>query len=66
MFAYKHEVLDKYCFLYESILLSSIDYLWNEKNKSFNQSQFENFKKNTAFMKNMNMKGVKSHPLEMF
>ena len=66
VFAYKHEVLDQYCFLYESILLSSIGYLWNEKNRSFNQSQFEEFKANTAFMKNMNRKGVKSHPLEMF
>jgi hypothetical protein len=66
IFAYKHEVLDKYCFLYESILLSTIDYLWNEKNKAFTLTQFDEYQKNTAFMKNMNMKNVKTHPLVMF
>jgi len=65
LFAYRHEMLDKFCFLNESILLTSIEHQL-ERGKSFTENSFIDFVVNTEFLKNMNEKGVKSHPMEMY
>jgi len=68
LFAYQYEMSDRYCFLYESILLSSIEHFKSKKNGegSFTRKHFELFQEETMFMKNMNLKGVKKHPMLMF
>lgn len=65
LFAYKHLMQDKFCFLNESILLTSIEHQL-ERGKSFTENTFIDFAVNTEFLKNMNEKGVKSHPMEMY
>lgn len=65
LFSYQHLMADRYCFLYESILLSSIEKALYKKD-NFSESDFEAFKKNTMFMKNMNESHVKKHPMLMF
>lgn len=64
LFAYKHEMLDAFCFLNESILLNQIEQV--EKNKGFTTKDFAEFQQNTNFMKNLNQKHVRSHPMKMF
>lgn len=61
LFAYLHVMEDRFCYLNESILLT----LMQEKS-SFGKRDFESFQENTAFMKNLNAKGVKKHPMVMF
>lgn len=65
LFAYKHLMLDKYCFLNESILLSAIEHQF-ERGKSFTKNTFNGFLSNTEFLKNMNEKGVRTHPMAMY
>lgn len=60
LFAYRHVMLDQYCFLYDSLLLTSM-----EKRK-LSKSMFEDYQKDTFFLKNLNLKGVKSHPMVMY
>lgn len=66
VFSYKHEMLDRFCFLYESILLTSIEHLFNKDKLSFTLNDFIDYQTNTDFMKNMNQKHVKSHPMIMY
>jgi hypothetical protein len=61
VFAYRHIMCDSYCFLNESILLSV---LADTKGK-IDFAGFDEFKRNTLFMKNMNQKRVKLHPMVM-
>ncbi|MCC5453153.1 hypothetical protein LMJ53_15640 [Rheinheimera sp. UJ51] len=65
LFAYQHLMADRFCFLFESILLSSIEQAWSKK-EAFSLKDFEDFKTNTSFMKNMNEEKVKKHPMLMF
>lgn len=62
LFAYKHKIQDRFCFTLESILLTLMD----EKNGNFTPSRFGNFQGNTDFIKNMNKKHTKVHPLVMY
>ena len=59
LFAYRHEVYDRFCFLNESILLTCIEHAAG-KNAKFS---FEEFQYQTMFMKNMNKKKAKLHPM---
>ena len=61
LFAYRHEMEDRFCYLNEAILLTLL-----EKKKNFTEKDFEKFKASTVFMKNLNKKGVKMHPMEMY
>lgn len=65
LFAYQHLMADRYCFLFESILLSAIEKAWSKK-ETFTFKDFEDFQANTFFMKNMNERHVKKHPMLMF
>ncbi|WED22819.1 hypothetical protein L3Q72_05350 [Vibrio sp. JC009] len=65
VFAYRHLMLDRYCFLNESILLTSMEHQFNRGKKSFTYNDFINFQLQTDFMKNMNEKHVKLHPMVM-
>ena len=65
LFTYQHLMCDRFCFLYESILLTTMEHKTQAKN-SFTDNDFFNFKMQTDFMKNMNQKGVKNHPFLMF
>lgn len=60
VFAYRHDVIDNYCFLLESILL---EYL--SRQGGFTEKQFADYQSATAFLKNFNQAGVKTHPMVM-
>lgn len=64
IFAYKQIMYDSYCFIHESILLSLIEEKCRKK-QDFVESDFNNFLSNTEFMKNMNRRNVKNHPMVM-
>lgn len=66
LFSYRHEIQDRFCFLNESILLTLIDHVNEEKGKTFTGNNFEMFQEQTSFMKNINKKNVRTHPLMMF
>lgn len=59
-------MLDRFCFLNESILLTSIEHKFNRGKGSFTGNDFIEFQIQTDFMKNMNEKHVKLHPMVMF
>jgi len=61
IFAYRHEMEDRFCFLNESILLT----LMQDK-KRFSKKSFESFQKKTGFMKNLNQAYVRMHPMVMY
>lgn len=61
LFAYKHLMHDRFCFLNESILLTLI-----ENKINFSQKDFLDFQGKTEFMKNLNQKHVKTHPMRMY
>jgi hypothetical protein len=63
LFAYRHLMEDRFCFLNESILLTMID---KNKRDTFTDVKFSEFQLQTNFMKNMNQRGVKNHPLLKF
>ncbi|WP_337842056.1 hypothetical protein [Rheinheimera sp.] len=65
IFSYRHLMSDRFCFLNESILLTTIEHLFNKGKLSFTQNDFINFQVKTEFMKNMNEKHVKLHPMVM-
>lgn len=60
VFAYRHDVLDNYCFLMEPILLEH----WARQG-GFTEKQFEAYQAATAFLKNFNQARVKVHPMVM-
>lgn len=64
VFAYKHLMSDRFCFLNESILLTMLSHHFSKKNV-FSIKNFEDFQSKTLFMKNMNQEYVKSHPMVM-
>lgn len=64
LFAYRHIMSDRFCFLNESILLTSIDHKLKKGN--FTANDYLDFQVSTEFMKNMNSKSVKLHPMVMF
>lgn len=66
LFAYQHIMHDRFCFLNESILLTMIDHKFEKGQLKFTKNNFGDFVEQTHFMKNMNQKGVKKHPLLMF
>lgn len=66
LFAYQHIMYDRFCFLNESILLTMIGRKLENGRLTFTQKNFEDFVEQTHFMKNMNKRGVKKHPLLMF
>jgi hypothetical protein len=66
LFAYHHLMHDKYCFLCESILLTLIDEKENVKMGTFGDTDFRLFLGNTDFIKNLNQKYVKTHPMAMY
>jgi hypothetical protein len=67
LFAYRHVIEDRFCFLNESILLTMLGHnLETERKKSFTRNDFDDFSKKTNFMKNINQKSVRTHPLVMF
>jgi hypothetical protein len=66
LFAYKHLMYDRFCFLNESILLTTMEYISNKGKQSFTDNDFIDFQVNTEFLKNMNGKHVKSHSMLMF
>lgn len=63
LFSYRHVMYDTFCYLNESILLTMIN---DNANQNFTENNFRNFTKETGFMKNMNQKGVRTHPMKMF
>ena len=63
LFAYRHLMEDRFCFLHESILLTVMQ---QHSTKKFTPKDFEYFRSQTAFMKNMNQKHVKQHPMVCF
>jgi hypothetical protein len=65
LFAYRHLMSDRFCFLNESILLTSIEHAFNKGKLSFTENNFIDFQIQTDFMKNMNEKHVKLHPMVM-
>lgn len=65
LFAYRHLMYDRFCFLNESILLTSLDHLLYKGKPSFTKNDFLDFQINTDFMKNMNEEHVKLHPMVM-
>ncbi|MEE9339153.1 MAG: hypothetical protein V3U87_13825 [Methylococcaceae bacterium] len=64
-FSYRHLMYDRFCFLYESILLTLIEHKQMKGKKNFTDNDFLNFQSETDFMKNMNEKNVKLHPMVM-
>lgn len=65
LFSYRHLMFDRYCFLNESILLTMMEHSFNRGKVSFNGNDFAKFQGKTGFMKNMNEKHVKLHPMVM-
>ncbi|WP_200882632.1 hypothetical protein [Methylobacter sp. BBA5.1] len=65
LFSYRHIMHDRFCFLNESILLTSIEHRFNQGKPSFTINDFIDFQSKTDFMKNMNGKHVKLHPMVM-
>lgn len=65
LFSYRNVMSDRFCFLYESILITLIDHLFQNGKNSFTENDFLNFQIKTDFMKNMNEKNVKIHPMVM-
>jgi hypothetical protein len=65
LFAYQHEMEDRFCFLFESMLLTLIDHRF-ERHASFGKVQFDEFKASTDFLKNINKPYAREHPLLFF
>jgi len=66
LFAYQHAMEDRFCFLNEAILLTMLGHHLEKGGKKFTDNHFLDFTIETDFMKNMNQKGVKNHPMVMF
>lgn len=65
LFSYRHLMFDRFCFLNESILLTKIEHIFERGKNSFTEKDFMNFQHETDFLKNMNGKNVKLHPMIM-
>lgn len=65
LFAYNEEVQDRICFLNESILLMLIAKKLS-KQRNFAAGDFLDFKENTNFMKTLNKRNARVHPMEMY
>lgn len=65
LFSYRHMMRDRFCFLNESILLTSMEHKFHKGRKNFTENDFCEFQCDTEFMKNMNETNVKLHPMEM-
>ncbi|WP_394166700.1 hypothetical protein [Photobacterium piscicola] len=65
VFSYRHLMSDRFCFLNESILLTSMEHKFNRGRLIFTFNDFIDFQVETDFMKNMNEKHVKLHPMVM-
>ena len=63
LLTYYELMYDQYCFLNESILLTLMH---KNKNRAISQFDFVKFKSLTDFMKTLNKKGAKRHPMEIF
>ncbi|MDK2126751.1 hypothetical protein [Parachitinimonas caeni] len=61
LFSYRHSMQDRFCFLFESILLTLI-----EQNQNFGRKEFEEFQAKTSFMTRINKAYVRSHPMKMY
>jgi len=66
LFAYRHLMIDRFCFLNESILLTMMEHKTSKGKLSFTENDFIDFQVNTEFLKNMNGKHVKSHSMLMY
>lgn len=62
LFAYREIMFDRFCFLNESILLTMME----KSLSSFTEAAFIDFQVKTDFLKNLNKKSVKNHPMVMF
>lgn len=62
VFAYRELMYDRFCFLNESILLTMMESSTN----NFTDASFRDFQVKTDFLKNLNKKSVKNHPMVMF
>ena len=58
LFAYRYDMHDQYCFLYDSLLLTMLS-----QHGKVSDKIMKDYEDNTFFMKNMNQKGVRKHPL---
>nr|WP_320135556.1 hypothetical protein [uncultured Amphritea sp.] len=65
LFSYRHIMYDTFCFLNESILLISINHKSSKGRQSFTSKDFNEFQSGTGFLKNINSKYVKLHPMVM-
>jgi hypothetical protein len=65
LFSYRHVMYDRFCFLNESILLTFIEHKFMKGKQSFTANDFVEFQAETSFLKNMNGKHVKLHPMIM-
>ncbi|MEI7867467.1 MAG: hypothetical protein WCI11_06215 [Candidatus Methylumidiphilus sp.] len=68
IFAYRHEMQDRFCFLNESILLTFFEHktLTSFSHPNFTKKDFEDFQDKTDFMKNMNESHRRLHPMVMY
>lgn len=65
LFAYQHIMQDRFCYINESILLSLVAKKI-AKNTNFTAADFNKFMDDTVFLKNLNRKYVRPHPMLMF
>jgi len=65
LISYRHLMYDRFCFLNESILFTYMEHSFEKGKSSFTHNDFINFQCDTDFMKNMNEKHVKLHPMVM-
>ena len=66
VFAYRHIMDDKYCFLIESLLLLKLEKSFNSSENPLTDAFYGKFVEETNFIKNMNKKNARKHPLVMF
>lgn len=65
LFAYQHDVEDRFCFLFESMLLTMVEHRLQRKT-SFGSAQFEEFLNSTDFLKTINKPYAREHPMKFF
>tara|TARA_R110002124_G_scaffold287300_1_gene472419 strand:- start:3583 stop:4152 length:570 start_codon:yes stop_codon:yes gene_type:complete len=63
LISYRELMMDQFCFLYESTLLSFIEHKLSKKKNNFTLNDFSEFQGYTEFMKNMNKENAKLHPM---
>lgn len=65
LFAYQHDVQDRCCFLFESMLLTLIEHRLIT-HASFGRAQFNDFLASTDFLKTINKAYAREHPMLYF